>query len=115
MAIVLSAQSIASGNPYKKIEYGKTMFKYKHKMLPPAFDNYFKQPSHLHKTRFVDLNNFSVVLLNNAKEKSLLKYMGTTVWRKIPVNIRNSMSLKVFVKLFRNHLIGTFEDSLKLF
>ena len=84
-------------------------------MLPPAFDNYFKQPSHQHKTCFVDLNNFSVVLLNNAKEKSLLKYMGTTVWRKIPVNIRDSMSLKVFVKLFRNHLIGTFEDSYKLF
>ena len=55
-----------------QIEQAKTMFKFEHKMLPKVFDNYFKKPSH---SRYASSqNNFEVVRISSAKEKSQLKH-----------------------------------------
>ena len=88
------------------MEYAKTMFKYQNKMLPQVFDSYFTQPSHLYKTRFSKRNNFALVHVNNAKDESLLKYIGPKIWKDIPLNIKEAQSIKVFVKTYRNYLIG---------
>jgi len=92
------------------IEYGKTMFKYEKKMLPTVFDHYFRKPSHGHFTRFFSHNNLEVVRTSTALDKSMLKYIGPTTWNNIPSDIKCSMSLKVFIKSYRNHLIGNFEN-----
>ena len=89
-----------------QMEYAKTMFKYQNKMLPQVFDSYFTQPSHLYKTRFSKRNNFALVHVNNAKDESLLKYIGPKIWTGIPLNIKEAQSIKVFVKTYRNYLIG---------
>ena len=95
-----------------KIEYGKTMYKFNNNLLPEVFEGYFSQPSHQHKTRFSEQNNFAFTLTSTAKENNLLRYMGPHVWRRdVPMSIRNSMSLKVFIKSLRNHLIGNFVES----
>ena len=94
-----------------QIEYGKTVFKFNHKLLPPAFDNYFKKPSHHHGTRFSKSNNFAKLRISTAKEKSLLKYICPNTWNNIPLHIKESMSLKVFIKSYRNHLIGNYEQT----
>ena len=97
-----------------EIEYGKTMYKYQNKMLPQVFESYFQQPQHNHKTRFTSNNNYDLWRWNSAKEKSMLKYKGPKVWNDIPLPIKKAMSIKVFIKKFRNHLIGNinkyFED-----
>ena len=92
-----------------KIEFGKTVYKHKNNMLPQAFDHYFKKPPHPHKTRFVSQNNFDKFRSVTAVEKSLLKFKGPDVWNSIPHKIKNSMSLKVFIKSYRNHLIGNYD------
>ena len=93
-----------------EIEHAKTMYKYENKMLPQVFDNYFQKPSHHHNTRFsTTQNNFVMVRISSAKEKSLLKYIGPKVWANIPLSIKSAPSLKVFINFYRNHLIGNFE------
>ena len=92
-----------------KIEHAKTMYKFENKMLPEVFNDYFRKPTHRHNTRFASsLNNFVMVRITSAKEKSLLKYIGPKVWANIPIQIKNSPSLKVFINLYRNHLIGNY-------
>ena len=91
-----------------KIEYAKTMFKFKHRMLPAVFDTYFEKPTHHYGTRYAK-HNYSKVRIESAKEKSLLKVICPNIWINIPNEIKNSLSLKVFIKSYRNHLIGNFE------
>ena len=77
-------------------------------MLPAVFDTYFKTPIHTHATRFATSNNFALTRISSAKEKSLLKYIGPTTWLSIPSNIKDSLSLKVFIHSYRNYLIGNY-------
>ena len=78
-------------------------------MLPEVFNSYFQKPAHQHSTRFASThNNFALVRITSAKEKSLLKYIGPKVWADIPLQIKNAPSLKVFVNFYRNHLIGNY-------
>ena len=92
-----------------KIEHAKTMYKFEKKMLPEVFDDYFQKPAHQHNTRFAALqNNYAMVRITSAKEKSLLKYIGPKVWADIPLEIKNAASLKVFINFYRNHLIGNY-------
>ena len=92
-----------------QIEKAKTMYQFEHKTLPQVFDNYFRKPSHQHNTRYATThNNFEVVRITSAKETSLLKYYGPKVWASIPLTIKESLSLKVFVNSYRTHLIGNY-------
>ena len=94
-----------------QIEYGKTMFKFNKNLLPKVFDNYFSKPSHGHFTRFSSTNNLEVVRTTVSHERAMLSYIGPATWNSIPPDIKDSMSLKVFVKAYRNHLIGHFENN----
>ena len=93
----------------KKLEWGKFMFKFQNKMLPRAFDNYFRfrRPCHTHATRYATQNNFEKMRVSNAKEKSLLKFIGPSKWSSIPLDIRNAPYLKTFTRLYRSHLFDT--------
>ena len=94
-----------------KIEHAKTMYKFEKKMLPEVFNDYFQKPAHQHNTRFAALqNNYAMVRITSAKEKSLLKYIGPKVWADIPLEIKNAASLKVFINFYRNHLIGNYNS-----
>ena len=88
------------------------MYKFDNKMLPCAFDKYFKKPSHQHGTRFATQNNYEKVRVKNAKEKSLLKFIGPSKWSSIPLGIKQVPSLKTFTNLYRTHLIDTHDWSL---
>ena len=39
-----------------------------------------------------------------------LRYIGPKVWLGIQINIRESPSLKVFINLYRNYLIGHYSN-----
>ena len=79
------------------------------KMLPQVFDNYFRKPSHQYGTRFaLTQNNFVMIRITSATEKSLLKYIAPKIWANIPIHIKDAPSLKVFIKFYRNHLIGNY-------
>ena len=92
------------------IEYGKFMFKSQNELLPELFDSYFWKPPHRHRTRYAK-NNLEKLRITTVKEESLLKYIHRNNWADIPLFIKNSASLKVFIKSFRTHLIGNFKES----
>ena len=83
------------------------MYKYQNKMLPAAFDSYFNRPRHHYGTRYAKQENFEIVRINNAKEKSLLKCIGPTKWSHIPTTMKEAPFLKTFVSLYRTHLIDS--------
>ena len=91
-----------------KIEFGKTVYKHKNNMLPQAFDHYFNKPPHAYRTRFAQ-SSYDKVRTVTSVEESLLKFKGPNVWNSIPHEIKNSMSFKVFIKSYRNHLIGNYD------
>ena len=94
-----------------QIEQAKTIYKFEHKMLPQVFEKYFSKPSHEYGTRYATTqSNFEVVRISSAKEKSLLKYYGPKVWANIPLLIKNSQSLKVFIHSYRTHLTGNYSQ-----
>ena len=95
-----------------QIEHAKTMFKFQKGMLPSVFDSYFERPCHGHATRFAKRNNLAVLRINSALDKSRLRYIGPQVWLKIPPLIKEALSLKVFVKMYRNHLLGHFDGNI---
>ena len=76
-------------------------------MLPAAFDNYFKRPSHSYATRYVTQKNFEKTRPQNAKEKYQLKHIGPNKWSGIGLEIKQAPTLKAFINLFRTHLIDT--------
>ncbi len=59
-----------------QIEYGKVMFKFQKRLLPEVFDTYFQKPSHHHFTRFTSSNNLDLHRPGNAKNTSMLKFIG---------------------------------------
>ena len=81
-------------------------------MLPSIFDNYFIKPTHTYSTRFACNNNFALTRASCARDKQLLKVIGPSIWLKVPMNIKESLSIKVFVKTYRNHLIGNYIENL---
>ena len=92
-----------------ELEWGKIMYKYQNKMLPAAFDSYFNRPRHHYGTRYAKQENFEIVRINNAKEKSLLKCIGPTKWSHIPTSMKEAPFLKTFLSLYRTHLIDSHE------
>ena len=94
------------------MEYGKTMYKFRNKMLPEAFNNYFRNPTHHIGTRFASkAKNYVKLRTTTVREESLLKYKGPNKWNHIPLSIKDSLSIKVFIKSYRTHLIGNFKES----
>ena len=94
-----------------QIEYGKTLYKFGKGLLPANFENYFRKPAHQHNTRFATANdNYQFIQSMSRLERSRLKFIGPKMWMLVPVEIKHSLSVKVFVKSYRNHLIGNHID-----
>ena len=83
-------------NTLKELEWGKIMYKYQSGMLPRAFSQYFRLPSHQYETRYAKQNNYEKIRVSNAKEKSLLKHIGPLKWSEIPNKIKIVPSLNTF-------------------
>ena len=92
-----------------QIEYGKTLFKFGKGLLPSNFNNYFSRPAHQHNTRYATSNeNYSFIQSSSRLDRSRLKFIGPKMWMEVPILIKQSMTVKVFVKSYRNHLIGNY-------
>ncbi len=77
----------------------------------PVLTTISKKPSHNHRTRYATHNlNYEVIQSCSANDRSRLKIIGPKIWMNIPLDIKLSMSVKVFVISYRNHLIGNYEN-----
>ena len=81
------------------------MYKFQNKMLPLAFEKYFRKPNHQHATRFATSLNFEFARANSSRDESMLRIIGPKAWVGVPLKIKKSMSLEVFTKDYRSFLI----------
>ena len=85
-----------------QMEWGKMMFQFQNKMLPEAFENYFRKPSHQHATRFASSLNFELVRANSLREGLMLRTIGPKTWIGVPLEIKNQ-HLCVFLQKTIGH------------
>ena len=95
-----------------QMEWGKMMFQFLNKMLPKAFENYFRKPNHQHATRFASSLNFELVRAKTLREGLMLRTIGPKTWTGVPLEIKKSTSLHVFTKDYRSFLIDQKNQSL---
>ena len=86
------------------MEWGKIMYKFENKMLPKAFDSYFKKPTHHHATRYAKQGNFEQVRTSSVRERTLLQYIGPKIWSEIPLHIKKAPYLSTFKNKYQTHL-----------
>ena len=96
-----------------QMEWGRLMFKFQNKMLPLAFENYFRKPNHNHATRFASSLNFEFVRANSSRDESMLRIIGPKAWVGVPLGIKKSPSLQVFTKDYRSFLINLKNQNLE--
>ena len=96
-----------------QVEWGRLMFKFQNKMLPLAFENYFRKPNHNHATRFASSLNFEFVRANSSRDESMLRIIGPKAWVGVPLGIKKSPSLQVFTKDYRSFLIDQKNQNLE--
>ena len=70
-----------------------------------AFEKYFSKPNHEHATRFATSLNFEFARANSTRDESMLRIIGPKFWVRVPLAIKKSTSLKVFISEYRSFLI----------
>ena len=81
------------------------MYKFQNKMLPLAFESYFSKPKHQHGTRFATSLNFEFVRANSSRDESMLRIIGPRAWVGVPVKIKKSASLNIYISEYGSFLI----------
>ena len=89
----------------REFEWGKFMYKYQNN-IPVYLMTISKNPV---ISMVQDMLNRTTLKnsVKNAKEKSLLKFLGPSKWSSIPLQIKQVPHLKTFMSLYKTHLIDT--------
>ena len=69
------------------------------------FDHYIKPVSHSYNTRLKANKELYTGRTNTNYGKFDIKYSAAKVWNDIPLGIRNSSSLAIFKKQFKNYIL----------
>ena len=103
---------LSSLSTRKKLHLAQLMFKCHNSLAPPYLSSLFHIPSHRYSTRNSNLVNLPPVKSSYGQRS--LSFLGVSLWRSLPVSIRNSDSLVTFTRaasafyclLVRKHLHG---------
>ena len=76
-----------------------------HDLLPPVFNQIFLYNASFHNydTRFSQ--NIHLPLLKCAVSRKTIKYTGPKLWNEMPLEIRQSPTLKSFKRRYRDYLL----------
>ena len=84
----------------------KFVYLWHSKQLPPCFCNFYNSLDEIHsiQTRQAQNKNIHIKSFNTDQfGKISLRYFGATLWNKIPVEIKESLSLTTFMKKLKNY------------
>ena len=85
-------------NQIFELEVLKFVFKFKNKLLPICFNDYFRPASEIHRysTRFSTHHNWAAKsVCNKAITKRSLKYVGYKIWNDLPNEIKNNCQFNI--------------------
>ena len=83
------------------------MFSLSNDNLPLVFRSYCKRPTHGYATRFSE-TNFAIPKHKTRLSETSIKYLGPSIWSKIPIHLKKLQ----FRKTFSNHLKRLYLDDL---
>ena len=95
-----------------KLSKAKFVYKYKNQKLPSSFENFFMvaHSQHNYSLRSRDTNDYQRIWGKTQYGMKKLQYSGVHLWNTIPHEIRNSISMKIFKKKYKEFLIGNTSD-----
>ena len=83
------------------------MFSFSNNDLPLVFRSYCQKPTHHYATRFSQAN-FTIPKHNSRLSETSIKFLGPSIWTKIPTHLKKLQ----FRKTFSNHLKQLYLDDL---
>ena len=83
------------------------MFSLSNNNLPLVFRSYCEKPTHGYATRFSE-TNFAIPKHKTRLSETSIKYLGPSIWSKIPIHLKKLQ----FRKTFSNHLKQLYLDDL---
>ena len=87
---------LSSLSTRRKLHLAQLMFKCHNSLAPPYLSSLFHEPSHRYSTRNSNLVNLPPVKSSYGQRSP--SFLGVSLWRSLPVSIRNSDSLLTFTR-----------------
>ena len=97
-----------------KMELVKFMFKFKNKMLPNSFNNYFLRLDKIHEynTRQKKRNEYFQSFLSSEAGRRALSQICLKLWKNIPQEIRHCF-FYIFKIFFKTNILKTYVSTEK--
>lgn len=87
------------------LECIKFVFKYKHKILPQAFEGFFVQNLNVHSHNTRQREDFQSIYARTDLKKHCIRIAAPTIWNALPDHIKNFNSLYRFNKQVKIYLL----------
>ena len=100
-------------NDLFNLNLGKFMFKYKHGLLPPNFNDCFSTVSvvHSYSTRSATKGDYYVNYNHTSVSRHSLLPRCVTFWNNLSTDLTRLSSLSVFTRKLKIHLISAYNDN----
>jgi hypothetical protein len=89
----------------KNVQTTNLVYKHKHGLLPPVFNDYFLWGNEVHSHVTRNSAKMHIRQPHNENGKKMLRYQGPYVWNKLPEAITNSQSLFTFKRKVKKHYL----------
>ena len=76
--------------------------------LPNIFDNYFTNRNQIHNINTRNAHKYNIPVFKSCHGKNTLRYKGANFYNKVPDEICNQNSLKVFKRHIKEHYINQY-------
>ena len=92
-----------------KLELGKFCFKFNNNLLPNTFNQIYTNISAIHQ--YSTRNSHNRFFRNQHNKTSgyiTLQHLGSKLWSNIPTNIKDSKSIHIFERKYKNLLMENY-------
>ena len=92
------------------LEMALFMFKFKIKILPVQFSNYFMKTYQVYQkfTRASLDNNYFIIRLKTSKTQQSIKYQGPLIWNSLDASSKTCKTLTVFKTKLKKTLLNKY-------
>ena len=90
-----------------KLEVLKFVYKFRARLLPSSFADYFHSAPEIHMpTRFSKSNNLALPTFYTSGAQRSIRYQGCKIWNELPAEIKskNKINYRTFLKHLKMHL-----------
>ena len=91
-----------------QLELGKFCYKFKKDLLPNSFNQIFTNIPQIHSYNTRNSNNRFFRPKHTGRGYKTLQNLGSKLWNKIPLEIKNSSTIFIFTQKYKQHLLQNY-------